>query len=140
MKFISKTIILGVTIALLSLTGCDSDSGNKKNENVNLKKNKISKQQVKSLPKLIDFGAKKCIPCKKMAPILEDFKENYNKKFTTQFIDVWQPRNENIAIKYQIKSIPTQIFFDADGKELFRHLGFYSKEEMLQKWRELGVK
>ncbi len=138
MKFISIFIILGIIITSLSLIGCDNHS--KKTTSINLQKNKSEKQQIKSLPKLIDFGAKKCIACKKMEPILDDLKKNYSAKFTTKFIDVWQEKNQTTAIKHKIKSIPTQIFFAADGKELFRHSGFYSKKEMLEKWTELGVK
>jgi len=91
----------------------------------------------KSLPKLLDLGAGKCIPCKMMAPILEELKKDYADKFVTEFIDVWE--NEGAAKKYGVEVIPTQIFFDANGKELFRHVGFYSKEDILNKWKELGI-
>lgn len=89
------------------------------------------------LPRLLDLGASKCIPCKKMAPILEELKKEYAGSMEVVFIDVWQ--DPSMAIKYGIEAIPTQIFFDASGKELFRHEGFYSKEEILAKWTELGV-
>lgn len=89
-----------------------------------------------ALPKLIDLGAGKCIPCKMMAPILEDLKKTYAGKFEVQFIDVWQ--NPDSGRKYGIRVIPTQIFFAPDGKELFRHEGFYGKEDILAKWKELG--
>ena len=45
-----------------------------------------------AIPKLLDLGANKCIPCKKMAPILEEMKKDFNGKFDVQFIDVWQNR------------------------------------------------
>jgi thioredoxin 1 len=90
------------------------------------------------LPKLIDLGADKCIPCKKMAPILEQLKKEYAGQMDVEFIDVW--KNEGAAKKYKIKLIPTQIFYGADGKELFRHEGFFGKEDILAKWKELGVK
>lgn len=89
------------------------------------------------LPKLIDLGAGKCIPCKMMKPILDDLKANYADRFTTVFIDVWE--NPDEGKKYGIEMIPTQIFFDAEGKELFRHVGFFGKEDILGKWKELGV-
>jgi len=90
----------------------------------------------KALPKLIDLGAGKCIPCKMMAPILEDLKKTHADKFEVQFIDVWQ--NPEPGQRYGIRVIPTQIFFDPDGKELSRHEGFYGKEDILAKWKELG--
>jgi len=89
------------------------------------------------LPRLVDLGASKCIPCKMMAPILEELKSQYQGKLAVDFIDVSEKPAE--AKKYNINLIPTQIFYDASGKELFRHEGFFSKEDILNKWKELGV-
>jgi thioredoxin 1 len=91
----------------------------------------------KKLPRLVDLGADKCIPCKMMAPILEELKSEYKGKLEVVFIDVW--KNPQESPKYKIRVIPTQIFFDADGKELFRHEGFFSKEDILAKWKTFGV-
>jgi len=91
-----------------------------------------------AIPKLVDLGADKCIPCKAMAPILEELKREYEGKMDVQFIDVW--KNPNAGKKYGVQSIPTQIFYDASGKELFRHIGFFGKEDILGKWKELGIK
>lgn len=88
-------------------------------------------------PRLLDLGADKCIPCKKMAPILDELKQDYAGRMDVEFIDVWH--NTNAANRYGIESIPTQIFFDATGKELYRHEGFIAKEDILEKWKELGV-
>lgn len=90
-----------------------------------------------SLPRLVDLGADKCIPCKMMAPILQELKNEYAGRMDVEFIDVW--KNEGAAKKYGIKLIPTQVFFASNGKELFRHEGFYGKEDILTKWKELGV-
>jgi thioredoxin 1 len=90
-----------------------------------------------NLPKLVDLGASKCIPCKMMKPILDDLTANYADRFTTVFIDVWE--NREAGQQYGIRAIPTQIFYDAEGKELFRHEGFYGKDDILGKWKELGV-
>ncbi len=89
------------------------------------------------LPRLVDLGAGKCIPCKMMKPILDELKRDYASQFKTEFIDVWE--NPDEGKKYGIEMIPTQIFYDADGKELFRHTGFFGKEDILGKWKELGV-
>jgi thioredoxin 1 len=96
-----------------------------------------SEVQPEALPKLVDLGADKCIPCKMMAPILEELKSEYEGSLVVEFIDVW--KNPDEAPKYGIKVIPTQIFFNASGKELFRHEGFISKEDILAKWQEFGV-
>ena len=89
-----------------------------------------------NLPRLVDLGAGKCIPCKLMAPILEELKTEYKDKLQVIVIDVWENKNE--ASKYSIKMIPTQIFYDASGKELYRHEGFFAKNDILAKWKELG--
>ena len=89
------------------------------------------------IPKLIDLGAGKCIPCKMMAPILEALKKDFAGQLEVTFIDVWEKPGE--AKKYGIKLIPTQIFYDASGKERFRHEGFFSREDILGKFKELGV-
>lgn len=89
-----------------------------------------------SLPRLVDLGAGKCIPCKMMAPILEELKKEYEGKMNVVFIDVW--KNEDAGKAYGIQTIPTQIFFDPAGKELYRHTGFFAKEDILAKWKELG--
>ena len=89
------------------------------------------------LPRLVDLGADKCIPCKKMAPILNELKADYVGQLEVEFIDVW--KKPDAAKAYKILLIPTQIFYDANGKELFRHEGFYGKEDILAKWKELGV-
>ena len=90
-----------------------------------------------ALPRLVDLGAGKCIPCKQMKPILDDLTRNYADQFSVVFIDVWENRDE--GAKYGIRMIPTQIFYGADGKELARHEGFMAKKDILAKWKELGV-
>ena len=90
-----------------------------------------------NIPKLLDLGSDTCIPCKQMAPILEELKTEYAGKFQVQFMDI--RKEPPLAEIYNIKLMPTQIFFDASGKELGRHEGFYSKEDILAKWKELGI-
>jgi thioredoxin 1 len=93
--------------------------------------------QASGLPRLVDLGADKCIPCKMMAPVLEELKSQYKGRLDVVFIDVW--KNPNAGGQYGIKLIPTQILYDAAGKELFRHEGFFSKEDILAKFKESGV-
>lgn len=88
------------------------------------------------LPRLVDLGAGKCVPCRMMAPILEDLKKSLEGRLEVQFIDVWERREA--AASYGVRVIPTQIFYDRSGKELWRHEGFFSKEDILAKWKELG--
>lgn len=94
--------------------------------------------QGKILPRLIDLGAGKCIPCKKMAPILEEIKEEYRGILEVEFIDVW--KNPAAGSKYTIRLIPTQIFYDASGRELTRHEGFMGKDDILATFDRFGIK
>ena len=135
-------IIAAVATALLVTTGCGSREPSPEPPSAQQKAETVesatapSETAAKEIPKLLDLGAHKCIPCKKMAPILEDLSKNYEGRMDVEFIDVWQ--NPEAGNKYGIRSIPTQIFFGFDGKELFRHVGFYSKEDIMSKWEELG--
>ena len=86
---------------------------------------------------MIDLGAKKCIPCKMMAPILEKMKKIYHKKAAIVFIDVRENR-EQIA-RFGIETIPTQIFFDANCREVYRHVGFMSEKDISLQLEKMGV-
>lgn len=98
---------------------------------------KNHENQKRALPRLVDVGADKCIPCKMMAPILDELKKEYAGVLEVEFVDVW--KNPNEARKYNIKGIPTQIFYSASGKELGRHMGFINKEDILKTFEELKV-
>ena len=98
----------------------------------------LSEVPVKGMVTLLDLGAKKCIPCKMMAPILEELKKEYNGKAAIVFVDVWQHMDQ--AEKYRIRAIPTQIFFDKQGNEVLRHVGFMDKKSIVQVLEKLGVK
>lgn len=88
------------------------------------------------LPRLVDLGATACQACKKLAPILDELQQEYEGVLVVEFLDVW--KDPKAGKEYGIEQIPTQIFFAPDGAELFRHVGFISKEEILAKWAELG--
>ncbi|WP_198017607.1 thioredoxin family protein [Syntrophorhabdus aromaticivorans] len=89
------------------------------------------------LPRIVDVGADKCIPCIMMAPILEELKKEYAGVLVVEFVDVW--KNPQTGQQYGVRGIPTQIFYDANGKELKRHIGFISKQEILNQFQRLGI-
>jgi thioredoxin 1 len=91
-----------------------------------------------SLPRLVDLGSDRCQSCLAMVPVLEALTNEYEGSLEVLFIDVWKEPVE--AERYSIQLIPTQIFFDSSGNELFRHEGFFSKEEILAKWKDLGFR
>jgi len=87
-------------------------------------------------PVLLQLGAHWCPPCRKQLPVMTELGKEQN-SFLTAFLDV--DEHPNKARNYGVSSIPVLIFFDAEGRELFRHVGFWSKEEILYKQRELGL-
>jgi thioredoxin 1 len=92
---------------------------------------------VKDMVTMVDLGAGKCIPCKMMAPILDKLQKEYAGRAAIVFIDVWEDRSQ--SQRFGIRSIPTQIFFDKNGKEIYRHEGFLAEEGIVAKLKEMGV-
>ena len=92
---------------------------------------------VKDMVTMVDLGAKSCIPCKMMAPILEKLDKDYKGKAAILFIDVWKDPDQ--AKRFGIQTIPTQIFYDKQGKEVLRHSGFMSEEAIVTQLKKMGV-
>jgi len=88
-------------------------------------------------PFLVDFGANSCVPCRQMRPILKEIGKEYSGKTEVLVIDVY--KYQNLAREYKIQLIPTLVFFDAKGKELFRHVGIMDKEKIVAKLKEIGM-
>ena len=86
---------------------------------------------------MVDLGAHKCIPCKMMAPIIEELQKEYADRASIIFIDVWKHKEQ--AQRFGIHSIPTQIFYDRQGKEVGRHVGFLDKKSIMDMFDQLGV-
>ena len=98
---------------------------------------KSSDVPIKGMVTMIDLGAKKCIPCKMMAPILVKMEKQFEGKAAIVFIDVWE-HNEQ-AKRFGIRTIPTQIFFNGDGKETYRHVGFMDEKAIINQLKKMGV-
>jgi len=90
-----------------------------------------------NLPRLVDLGSTTCTSCKRMAPILQELKAELQGKVNVEFIDV--AVKTEAADQYGIRAIPTQIFFDAAGKEVARHEGFMPREDLLAQLEKMGV-
>lgn len=93
---------------------------------------------VKGMVTMVDLGATSCIPCKMMAPILKKLKKAYKGKAAIIFIDVWKHRDQ--SKRFGIRVIPTQIFFNEEGKEVYRHEGFMSKATIVRQLKKMGIK
>jgi len=94
-------------------------------------------QLTQQLPRLVELGAGKCQACKMMAPIIEAIKEEYDGKLTVESVDVLEQADHARTFNWQL--IPCQVFLDAKGNELWRHVGFLSKEDIVTKLKELGM-
>jgi thioredoxin 1 len=92
---------------------------------------------VKGMVTMIDLGATECVPCKMMAPILEKLEAAYRDRAVIAFIDVWKHRDQ--APRFGVRAIPTQVFFDPDGKEVYRHQGFMSEDAIVEQLTRMGV-
>ena len=91
----------------------------------------------KGTPVLADFGRGTCIPCKMMKPILDKLAQDLSGQVHVLILDTSD--NPSLSRKHQVRLIPTQIFFDGSGRELFRHEGFMSEDDIRRKLRSLGM-
>lgn len=136
-KIIFYLVIL--TLAMSLLTACSSDA--EATEKVVTPSDLISGNPqdvpVPGMVTMVDIGAHSCIPCKMMTPIIEKLSKEYAGRVAIAFIDVWENRDE--APKYGVRTIPTQIFYDADGNEKYRHEGFLGEKDIVSKFAELGI-
>ena len=88
-------------------------------------------------PRLVDLGLPACIPCALMAPDLEQLKREYAGRLEVEFIDTF--KNPGAKTQYNAPLCATQIYIAASGKELYRHVGYSSKQDILANWKTLGV-
>jgi len=143
-KTFTGYILLSITIllSLVLITACGREKESKASATEpqaasNSQAESVAQAQ-KMLPRLVDLGADECIPCKMMAPLLKELKQDYAGKLDVEFIDVW--KNPTEGRKYGIRAIPTQIFYDTEGKEFYRHVGFFSREDILAVFSKRGIK
>jgi len=131
MKNLTRLLIVVLLLLLTSLflpppSFCQSSTG------------KIPKDIAQTpIPKLLDFGRGKCIPCKAMAPILKELSEEYKDRAIIMIIEIDQ--ETKLTEANRIRLIPTQIFFDAKNKEVLRHEGFMSKDDIKKVFQKMGV-
>lgn len=88
----------------------------------------------------VEIGSVNCIPCKAMQPIMKEVEEEYKGQVKIIFHDVWTEKGKADAMKYNIRVIPTQVFLDKNGKEYFRHEGYYPKADVVRVIKMRGVK
>lgn len=128
--------LLFVGLLAVGLLGACTAEDNKNNNDTAAQEEKNS-TDIKVT--FIELGSVRCIPCKKMMPIIEEIKKEYAGQVKVVFYDVWTPEGAPFAGQYKIKLIPTQVFLDKDGNEYFRHVGFFPKEELVAVLKQKGV-
>ena len=101
------------------------------------KDNPVDKARLSGKPTMVEFGAKGCVPCDMMQPILDNLRKKYPDKLNVVFVHVGE--NQILGARFGIQSIPVQVFYDREGKEVFRHVGFYAETEVLKQLAKLGV-
>lgn len=99
--------------------------------------NPVDQARKSGKPTMAEFGASGCVPCDMMQPILEKLKKEYPDQLNVVFVHVRE--NQMLAARFGIRAIPVQVFYDAKGKEVFRHQGFYAEAEVLKQIKKLGV-
>lgn len=93
----------------------------------------------KPLVTFVELGSVKCIPCQRMQPVMASVEKKYGDQLSVVFHDVWKSDQRQYAEKYDIRLIPTQVFLDKDGKEFFRHEGFFPETEIDKLLQKQGL-
>ena len=127
-------IVLPLMFAMTTPSICSSDADTSKAD-----KEQTATPAVKKKVTFVELGSVKCIPCKMMQPIMQDIEKEYSKEVKVVFYDVWTDEGRPYAIQYKIRVIPTQVFLDAEGKEFFRHEGYYPKEAIVKLLKTKGI-
>ena len=133
---ILKKSLLFLIILTASLINTDC-SGQKSN---NGEKSNLESGDRKYTVTFIELGSVRCIPCQQMQPIMKSIEAKYGKNVKVVFHDVWTEAGQPYAKQYGIEAIPTQVFLDKDGKEFYRHVGFFPEEELVKVLQQKGVK
>ena len=128
-------IIVAAFFSFSTLTAFASGSMPPKKTETTAAEIKINSQ----LATFIELGSMKCMPCKMMQPVMEDIEKEYSDRLNIVFYDVWTDEGAPYAKKYKIQAIPTQVFLDKEGKEFFRHTGFFPKEEIIKVLEKQGI-
>ncbi len=91
----------------------------------------------KAQPVILEFSRTQCPMCEFMEKTLAQLKAQYVGQINVQVLH-WDP-DEKLFKQYQVVFVPTQVFLDASGKEVFRHTGIYTLHELVQKLQELKL-
>ena len=105
----------------------------------NPQRDKQKKDVIRYKVTFIELGSVRCIPCQQMQSVMKSVGKKYGSQVKVVFHDVWTPDGKPFGKKYGIEAIPTQVFLDEDGKEFFRHTGFFPEEELIKILKSKGI-
>jgi thioredoxin 1 len=135
-KMKKVAVLMSLILLFLTFVAINGQKVEKKDDS-STKTNNNSNQKIKVT--FIELGSVRCIPCKKMIPIMKEIEKEYGHQVKVVFHDVWTEAGKPYATKHGIKLIPTQIFLDEKGKEYFRHVGFFPKDKLVEVLKQKGV-
>ncbi|WP_166961843.1 TlpA family protein disulfide reductase [Yeosuana marina] len=134
---IKKTAVTAlILLTLVFVNACKQNTENNQNQKpetmqtIPATKHKVT---------FIELGSVRCIPCQKMQPIIKSIEKKYGDQVEVVFYDVWTPEGKEKAKNYEFNLIPTQLFLDSDGKEYYRHVGYFPKEEIIKILQQKGI-
>ena len=128
---------LGIVVLKVAKSSENAEAATSCDNHSSLVNTRVANPNFEKLPLMLELGSTTCVPCEMMEKVLDSLREKYSGQLDVEFLDVTV--NRDAGLKYKIQLIPTQIFFDADGKEIFRHEGFFPEKDIVAKWREFSV-
>jgi thioredoxin 1 len=141
MKLNSKLFIISLTTAIIfTFLILVTDHQNASAQTKNNKEISTEGKTAAPLVTFVEIGSINCIPCKAMQPIMKAVEEEYKGQVKIVFHDVWTAKGKADARIYNIRVIPTQVFLDKNGKEYYRHEGFFPKDDVVRVIKMQGVK
>ena len=129
----SLVVLVIISIGVFSLRNTETQS------KINSDKPSVTNSETKYKATFIELGSVRCIPCQKMQPVIKSVEEKYGDQVKVIFYDVWTPRGKEDAKQFDFEAIPTQLFLDENGKEYFRHVGFFPEDELVKMLKQKGV-
>ena len=129
-------MVAGLLTFAFACSGQDTDTTK---AGVNQKLNTDKSDTLKPMITFVELGSVKCIPCRKMQPVMKAIEDKYDDQIKVIFYDVWKSDQRKYGEEYNIRLIPTQVFLDKDGKEIFRHEGFFPEESIDKFLKEQGL-
>lgn len=130
-------LIITILLVLVVAAGCSGSQPDPSSSGPSLTLTSLELALSNGQPTLAEFGSVSCIPCKQMKPILDELAEVYQDKLNVVIIDVYE--QQELAQKYKVMAIPTQIIFDSSGTEISRHVGVWQTLEIMGQLKKIGI-